>query len=344
MKLTLRIVIGALLALAALPAAAANWADDETSFPGQDYAQSKAICRGLKDLSPPPADRPDRAAAAALTGCSSEALYYGIGVSPDPIRARQCAFVERASGADRTGLGGNTMLMTIYANGVGAARNLDLALALACQLDGAPAEEDGRVKHLATLKAQHWTGHDFSFCDDITSGYAEGLCAAHDAKLTDAKRNRQFASVTAGWSAGDKRAFTMLQQAENGFVTARTENEVDQSGTARAALAIDEQQSLERDFLGMLQSLAAGKAPTFTAAQFAAADAVLNKVYQQVQHPGKDWGTVTADGIRTAQRAWLKYRDAWVAFAKIKYPAIAADSVLTWLTQKRTAELRGFLS
>ena len=45
------------------------------------------------------------------------------------------------------------MLMIIYANGVGAERNLDLATTLACPLDGAPAEEDCRVKRLDTLKA-----------------------------------------------------------------------------------------------------------------------------------------------------------------------------------------------
>jgi hypothetical protein len=33
----------------------------------------------------------------------------------------------------------------------------------------------------------------------------------------------------------------------------------------------------------MLQSLAAGKAPTFTADEFAAADAKLNDVYKKVQ-------------------------------------------------------------
>jgi uncharacterized protein YecT (DUF1311 family) len=53
---------------------------------------------------------------------------------------------------------------------------------------------------------------------------------------------------------------------------------------------------------------------------------------------------VTKDSIRVAQRAWLGYRDAWVAFAKIKYPLITLDTIRTWLTQKRTAELEEFLS
>jgi uncharacterized protein YecT (DUF1311 family) len=341
-KLTGWIMIEAWLG-AAVPAAAANWADDK-SFSNSEYAQSKAICRSLKGLSLPAADGPDRAAAEALKGCSSEKLYYGIGMPPDPERARQCAYLERTA-RDGGGFSGDTMLMTIYANGVGAERNLDLAITFACQLDGAPAEEDGRVKHLATLKARYWAGHDFSFCDDITSGFAQGLCVGHDAGLADAERQRQFATLTDSWSEGEKRAFAALQQAESGFVKARAGNEVDLRGTARRAFVVDEEQTQQQNFLAMLQSLAAGTAPTFTSEQFAAADARLNAVYQKVQQaPAKDWGTVTKDGIRTVQRAWLIYRDAWVAFAKIKYPSISTDSIRTWLTQKRSAELEAFLS
>ena len=61
------------------------------------------------------------------------------------MRDRQCAYLEHTSRADAGGFSGNTMLMIIYANGVGAERNLDLATTLACRLDGAPAEEDGRL-------------------------------------------------------------------------------------------------------------------------------------------------------------------------------------------------------
>jgi len=68
------------------------------------------------------------------------------------VRARQCAYLECTSRADTGGFSGNTMLMIIYANGVGA-EHLDLATTLACPLDGAPAEEDCRVKRLDTLKA-----------------------------------------------------------------------------------------------------------------------------------------------------------------------------------------------
>jgi uncharacterized protein YecT (DUF1311 family) len=333
-------------ALVAVPAAAENWGD-ATGMARLDpaFPRSQAICRSLRHVSPPATDRPDRATAASLKGCNAEALFYGIGRPADPIRARQCAFVQRGSSQGPPNLSGDTMLMIIYANGVGATRNFDVAISLACQLDGAPSEENGRVLHLAKLKAEHWTGTDFGFCDDATSGFSAGVCEAHDAAIADAKRKQAFASVTAGWNDIDKRAFAALQKAEKAFVGAH-EAEVDASGTARGAMAIEAKQTQQDDFLSMLRALAEGKAPVSTAAQLEAADAKLNATYKKVQQtpdPSR-WGTVTKDGIRSTQRAWLRYRDAWVAFAGVKYPSVSADSIRAWLTEKRTEMLQAFLA
>jgi hypothetical protein len=47
-------------------------------------------------------------------------------------------------------------------------------------------------------------------------------------------------------------------------------------------------------------------------------------------------------GITKTQRLWLKYRDAFVAFAKVRYPGIPSDQVQSWLTGVRTAMLKEF--
>ncbi|HST75140.1 MAG TPA: hypothetical protein VLJ20_07190, partial [Acetobacteraceae bacterium] len=132
----MKLVLAAFAAvLMAVPAAAENWADSAGSATlDPEYPRSQAICRGLRRVSPPPADRPNRSEAAALKGCNSEALYYGIGRPADPVRARQCAFLERGVWQGPPNLSGDTVLMIIYANGVGATRNLDVAISLACQL------------------------------------------------------------------------------------------------------------------------------------------------------------------------------------------------------------------
>ena len=352
MKATLQLAFAASALLATFSAAAAewNWADDQQQITqGPEYVASKVICRRLRDLKPPATDRPDATTAAVLgPSCNAEALYYGIGVPSAPVRARQCAFVQREAGrASPNGdeaFGGAAMLMTIYANGVGATRDLDLATALACQVNGAPAEVDGRVTHLQKLKAEHRSGHDFSFCDDVTSGYAGGLCAAHDAAIANVQRSDRLARLTNAWPPVDKTAFAKFWTAEEAYVKASGDNEVDLSGTLRAALVIEHEQQLEDDFAGMLADLEMGRLSVPPAGDFEAADADLNVAYRRVMS-AKDpvSGTVTKSGIHRAQLAWLHYRDAWVAFAAVKYPGTSADGLRARLTRERTKQLQSLM-
>ena len=55
------------------------------------------------------------------------------------------------------------------------------------------------------------------------------------------------------------------------------------------------------------------------------------------------WGTVTKDGIREAERKWPKYRDAWAAFVKVKYPKIDPASIKVRVTRERTSDLQAFV-
>jgi hypothetical protein len=334
----------AAIALCALAAASAqDWSAIKDGITS-GYEESKAICRSVLAREPPAADRPDARTAASLEGCDSETLYYGIGRRADPVRARQCAFLEMRKAPDEGIFAGRTMLMTIYANGVGATRDLDVATHLACGLDGAPAEVDGRVRHLAGLKTKGSSGRDFDFCDDITSGLAEGYCADHAANLAAPVREARIARLTSGWSAGEKQAFATLRQAQAAFVDRHGAGEVDMSGTARAAMAIGAEESARDEFVDILERLAAGRAPVFTHARFAAADAKLNRAYRKAlaeAGPAESPGAVQKEGIRDAQRAWLRYRDAFLAFAAVKYPRVPRDSLAAWLTEKRTKMLEG---
>ena len=335
-----RIVAASLLALGAMGAALAeDWGDVKDAG---DYAHSKALCRALRTREPPASDRPDAAAARGLAGCDSEKLYYGIGMAPDPVRARRCAFVEAGTKDGDGPFSGRAMLMTIYANGRGAARDLDVATHLACGLDGAPFESDGRVNHLAALKGRSRAGPDFDYCDDISSGLAMGYCAAHQSEIDGVRREAALGRLTAGWTPAERSAFASLRKAEDTWVDAHGSNEVDLSGTARAAMEIAAEDSLRDSFLETLRTLSAGKAPHFSAAQSAAADAALNAAYAKARKAvAADGGpgAPTRDGIREAQRAWLRYRDAFLAFAAVKFPGVSRDSLAAWLARDRTAML-----
>jgi hypothetical protein len=164
--------------LAAGTARAEDWSrvhDEFSDAPG--YGASKAICARVIGARPPRADLPTPAQSAALKGCDAEELYYGGRIPADPVKARLCAFAQAGGDgeADSDALfSGRTVLMMLYANGMGVPRNLDLAIHYACNIEGAPMESDGRVNHLAGLRDEGPGEQPFDFCDDITSGLAQG--------------------------------------------------------------------------------------------------------------------------------------------------------------------------
>jgi uncharacterized protein YecT (DUF1311 family) len=93
----------------------------------------------------------------------------------------------------------------------------------------------------------------------------------------------------------------------------------------------------------MLQRLESGRAPRFTAGQLRTEDLQLNQAYQarladerQYDAPG-----ISPDSIQNAQRAWLRYRDAFLAFAAVKYPRVTRDSLAAWITQNRSQIIPG---
>lgn len=335
--------LAAAAALLLIGAAAEPWdwgTDTAEWYDAASYEESKAICRSVLDREPPAADRPDPAAAAALKGCDSEALLYGIGMPADPVKARHCAFVEAEAEQQGAGVFGRGTLMTIYANGSGVKQDLDVAIHLACGVDGAPAESHGRVLHLAALKRDGPGEEPFHFCDDVTSGFAGGICAGHSARIADAQRESEIAALTASWTAAEKEALAKLRAAYDAYAEAHAGGEIDMSGTLRGAFFIGAQQRLRGELLAMLRDLEGGRAPKLGTVDLRREDARLNAEYRRIIASfakEEDFpGTVTKEGVRDAQRAWLRYRDAFLAFAAVRYPQLSRDGLAAWLTRQRT--------
>ncbi|WP_257388553.1 lysozyme inhibitor LprI family protein [Tahibacter caeni] len=332
MKQGRRSVLAAALALGSATAAA------------QDFGENPA-CAALAKLAVPAADQPDAAARERLQGCDSETLYYADGGKPDYVQARLCAYVERDKGNDIV-FGGSGVLMMIYANGDGVARNIELARKFACETEGAPAELDGRLEHLDAMAKAGAKAGRLDLCDDITSGFMMGFCADRGASAAKVERDRRVSALTAQWSAADRAALTRLRGAADAYFDAVVDGEVDMSGTARGAMAVGAREDLENGFAAALDAFEHDKLPTGDAAAFAAADKALNASYaaalQYVRQQGTDGsnGTVTTDGIRAAERAWIKYRDAWVAFGAQKYPTVGADAWRAHFTAERERALK----
>jgi uncharacterized protein YecT (DUF1311 family) len=234
------------------------------------------------------------------------------------------------------------MLMTIYANGRGARRDLDVAIHLACGIEGAPAESHGRVTHLASLRAgQAAQGSEFHYCNDVTSGLAAGYCAGHASSIAQAARDAELVRLTAGWGADERAAFALLREAFEAYAEAHA-NSGDMTGTLRMALWISARDGARDEFLATLRRLEAREVPSAAAAQFRTADAALNSAWRALMRselPNQGIGGPTREGLREAQRAWIRYRDAFIAFAALRYPQVGRSAVAALLTRQRTALL-----
>lgn len=327
-------------AAAVLLAAAATSAVAEDSL-------SNPACAALEKIAIPAADQPDAAARERLAGCDSESLYYADGARPNHADARLCAYLERDKG-DELVFGGSAVLMMIYANGQGVARNIPLAKRFACAVQGAPAELDGRLAHLDEMAKAAAKPEVFDLCDDITSGYMMGFCASRGADKAKVDRDQRIAAVSKSWSSADRAAFAKLRAAADAYFDAVVEGEVDMSGTARGAMAVGAREDLENKLLESLSAFERGELPKDDAAQLAAADKALNASYAVAMKAAKpiegetfsNLGSVNPEGIRSAERAWIRYRDAWVVFGAHKYPGVTPDAWRSYFTKEREAALR----
>jgi hypothetical protein len=94
-------------------------------------------------------------------------------------------------------------------------------------------------------------------------------------------------------------------------------------------------------FLLMAEGFRGGAMPSGSAADLAVADGKLNADYRRAlaSEPalctGNDDSCFPKELTRSMERAWLRYREGWVAYARIRWPQVPAESWRTYLTQQR---------
>ena len=332
-----------LLAIWAAPSfAQLEYADAKTKAECAQYAQT-----------PLPAEATLVSAPTKWPDCDSNKLYFGIGTQVDLDAARNCAWQERSAAkaglspreSGDTILRGAAMLTVLYANGDGLEQNIPLAVRFACEAGGAPAEISGRVEHLESLaKEPAAANKKFGFCDDITSGMMDAVCEGSAAELADQHRSDAFNSLSANWPEPQRSAFAILEQAQQAYAQSHG-GEIDAQGTSRAAQLIRAQQSLRDSFLSAIKTFENGSLPNHTFAEAKQEDAALNEAYRKAINDAEaaksKYGSVKPENIQAAERAWLTYRDAWISFAKLRYPTVSTDSWLALLTKDRIATLQG---
>jgi uncharacterized protein YecT (DUF1311 family) len=317
-----------ILGIALLAACAGGHAAD-APYDDMETA-ARQVCLRAPDY--PPRDQPPATQAA----CDSIAAYFGIGEPVDYAKARACAY----AGKD------DDILAMIYANGLGVARNYGVARKAACDADGAPAEVAGRLKHLDRMEAEGpaRTGR-FEFCDDITSGLMMGYCAKIRSRVADVQRNERLTQIAVHWSNDSEHAATALLKARDAFVAAH-DAEVDLGGTARAAMVIDEEEIQLTAFIALLERADAGRLAEIPPARAQAVDMQLNATWRRLKatRDATSETSVKLADIQAAQRAWLRYRDAWVALGQQAFPRVSVDTWLAVLTQQREKQLADLLA
>lgn len=284
-----------------------------------------------------------------LTKCDESALYYGLGQKPDYAAALQCGWFERAHPQHTAAnmFYGPGILTMLYANGTGVSQNYDLAIRFACENEwAAKAEMAYRIGHLEYLRDTQAQNGAFDLCDDITSGLSGGSCARIHTRARDVERSRKIDHIVESLPASAQRAFPALQAAELAFEQARTEREIDLTGSARAAFQFEEEAKLRDQFLINLERFGRGDIAAAGAADVALLDRKLNEVYQRIQHSDiSKWqyGTIKPEGIRDTERKWVLLLDAWSSFAPLAYPNLPETSIRAQLIRLRLHQLRSLL-
>jgi hypothetical protein len=285
-------------------------------------------------------DAPSKEELVGLAGCDAEALYYGIGMPVDFERARKCAFTRAEPSRDAV-MGGAEILMMIYANGQGVPKNFDLALRFACTVGGAGAEISGRLSRLLAARTTGNLEDAMDVCDDVTSGYMSGYCAAHVERVAAVPRNARRRAASSTMPQVELKA---LDTAAARFFEARSTWEVDLTGTMRAVFSIEEQAKLEDELVLTLEHL---KDATFVPPhadpkplELELSKLMATSISRKTDSPATMIGSVTSGGIRKTQKQWLRYRDKLVELVRKVRPAAELDDWRASIIQSRLEQLR----
>ena len=198
------------------------------------------------------------------------------------------------------------------------------------------------VRYLVSMQYEEQLYREFRFCDHVTSVMNIGECAARSEEVASKEREAEIAVILKSWTSAQKIAFMELRAAADDFISSRA-GEVDGSGLESGLEFMGMAARFREEFIEIIRKFELGQLPADK--DFKGADKELNESYSTIMRMKNldGFGTVTKDGIRAAQRKWMKYRDAWTKFAGVKYPGTVSDVFKVWLAQKRTEQLKEFV-
>ena len=156
--------------------------------------------------------------------------------------------------------------------------------------------------------------------------------------------DKKLSILTKSWTEPQKKLFSEVQKAGEAYISEVTKNEQDETNSSTRA--INHVQILHEHRDGLLKSLMNYEKGIFPKkVSFQDQDQELNQLYSKLikQESIGDYGVVTKDDIRSTQRKWLKYRDAFAKFGSLQYKTTTADDWKAWLTHERINRLKEFI-
>jgi hypothetical protein len=280
--------------------------------------------------------------------CASYRSYRGIGRPVNYAEARACAWQERLAQEADLGqnqqeptawvVGGSLILADMYFNGAGVKRNVPLAMRLACESE----EQMGRLalEELAKLPSLNDAKKPFEFCDYAVTTFTMNFCFSYSNEIGDEEIKRYYKSLELSMNTEQKTAFEKLLAARDAYVKEHA-LEVDQGGTIRSIRTMGSQNILGNLFHTDVVRFERKKWPELSERQIARADSSMQSEYEKtllrLKARPKDetyQGAVTAENLAKVQESWKAYREAWVAFARLRYPP-AIDAIRAEITLER---------
>lgn len=219
----------------------------------------------------------------------------------------------------------------------------------------------------ATSRAQTWRSFDQNIAGDpnvheklcdkelgkpdgsVSDGRSWELdCAGLDIKI----ENSEFAALRRAAEKGsnaERETYNTLVNAFESYKKLRLDLFTRGCGGGNGCPAYMEQEEAQSNyvFLYMAEGFRGAGFPSFSAVEAAKADAALNAAYQQfmpdfpVQCPPThaqmiEDVCVPRSEYRDMERAWIRYRDAWVAYGAIKWPDVTPDSWRAYLAKQHS--------
>jgi hypothetical protein len=301
-----------------------------------------------------------RAEGSANEGC--DVYYFGIGQQRDFNRAFACEMAKPEQERHWA------LLALMYLNGEGTARDLRRAReALAhnrtdyCGATCAALDEALR-RHEASPTKHHGR---IDYCKDIAQTTPDvNYCLGVEERKEELRGKRAGKALAAALAPEARKRFAALPQAFAKFKEADGSREYQnfKEGTIRGEASALMEKRVAKHYQAAL-SLWGPKAtqPRPSARPLAEADRELNEVYREImarldgdiakaqaatdpeQRKGRvQDATEVKIATRDAERAWLRYVEAWKGFVKSVRPddAAALDDLRAFLTEQRIRELK----